>query len=206
MTHPLDAQSYLNNLAKDLRPKPKALPKLVGIAGKAGTGKDTLADFLVYRHGYIKYAFADPIKNMVSSMLGLPTAYWLDRDWKEAELIGLGTSPRKLAQTLGTEWGRDVEKGIWLKLFTREWETRYKNIPQGVVISDIRFDNEAKLCRSLGGCVVNLTRPGAAAVATHSSEAGIRRNKRNVDIVNTGTIREYQEAAEAALASWSIRG
>lgn len=35
---------------------------IVGFAGRAGSGKDTSADFLVKNHGFVKVAFADEIK------------------------------------------------------------------------------------------------------------------------------------------------
>jgi hypothetical protein len=37
---------------------------LIGIAGVAGAGKDTTADFLVKNHGFVKVAFADPLKRI----------------------------------------------------------------------------------------------------------------------------------------------
>lgn len=35
---------------------------LIGLCGVAGAGKDTVADFLVKNHGFVKVALADPIK------------------------------------------------------------------------------------------------------------------------------------------------
>lgn len=37
---------------------------LIAISGRAGSGKDTAADFLVKNHGFVKVAFADPIKRV----------------------------------------------------------------------------------------------------------------------------------------------
>jgi cytidylate kinase len=44
---------------------------LIGICGKAGSGKDTIADHLVVNHGFQKYAFADPLKEIVK-VFGFP--------------------------------------------------------------------------------------------------------------------------------------
>jgi hypothetical protein len=46
---------------------------------------------------------------------------------------------------------------------------------RGIVIDDIRFDNEALLVRDMGGIVVEITRPNTSQMA-HASEAGIARN------------------------------
>ena len=35
---------------------------IIGIVGNKNVGKDTLADYLVKEKGFIKYAFADPLK------------------------------------------------------------------------------------------------------------------------------------------------
>jgi len=42
--------------------------RIVGIVGKAGSGKDSLADFLVRDHGFIKVALADLMKRIASSV------------------------------------------------------------------------------------------------------------------------------------------
>jgi hypothetical protein len=42
--------------------------KLIGIVGKAGSGKDTIADLLVRDHGFVKIALADPIKRCLRDL------------------------------------------------------------------------------------------------------------------------------------------
>jgi hypothetical protein len=37
---------------------------IVGLCGQAGAGKDTVADFLVKNHGFVKVALADPLKRI----------------------------------------------------------------------------------------------------------------------------------------------
>ena len=44
---------------------------LVGITGKAGSGKDTVGDYLVKSHGFKKIALADPIKRLVKDVFVL---------------------------------------------------------------------------------------------------------------------------------------
>lgn len=174
------------------------LPKLIGISGAAGTGKDTLADHLHYGYAYAKYAMAGPMKRMLAAMLQVPYQRWEDRDWKERPLI-CGKSPRQLAQTLGTEWGREaVHPDLWIALFRKEWE-RYKYIPTGVVISDVRFENEAKMIRELGGVVIIVKREAAGKVAKHKSEMGLRKNTADITIYNDKSIEAYVEAALLAL-------
>lgn len=142
-------------------------PKVIGLAGKAGAGKDTVADHLVLNHGYVKYSLAAALKAGLNAMFGFTPEQWNDREWKETVIPWLGKSPRQLAQTLGTEWGRNaVRDDLWLLLAQRFIEQS----DQRVVIADVRFENEAMLVRNLGGKVWQIQRPDVAAVATHASE------------------------------------
>jgi hypothetical protein len=138
---------------------------LVGLCGPAGCGKDTVASFMVQR-GFHRYALAQPIKSMVSLMLSQPLERWEDREWKEAPIPWLGRSPRQLAQTLGTEWGREhVDPDLWLKLGMQRWElVKYSALPR-LVITDIRFVNEAQAVINAGGTVWKVLREGIAALS-----------------------------------------
>jgi hypothetical protein len=42
--------------------KGSSILNIIGIAGRAGAGKDTVADILVREHGFVKIALADPLK------------------------------------------------------------------------------------------------------------------------------------------------
>ena len=44
--------------------------KLLGICGKAGSGKDTAAAYLIEKHGFVKLAFADPLKRFAKGVFG----------------------------------------------------------------------------------------------------------------------------------------
>ena len=143
-------------------------PSLVGICGAAGCGKDTLAGLLVEAEGYTQYRMADPLKNMLTH-IGIPLSTWENHKAKETALPWLGKSPRYLAQTLGTEWGRDlVDPDLWTLLA----EMFYYGCGTKVVISDIRYPNEAEWLKNMGGVLVRITRKTAHPVdnATHRSE------------------------------------
>lgn len=163
------------------------MKQIIGITGKAGSGKDTVADYLVARHNFVKVSFAQPLKDGLCAMFGWSQEQLLDRVWKESALEGIGKSPRELMQTLGTEWGRDlVHKELWLMLARQRIEASEKS----VVISDLRFDNEAELIRSLGGQVIHLTRPQTTEVAAHSSERPVTAISVDKVVVNSGSTTE----------------
>ena len=80
--------------------------QLIGLTGRAGCGKDTIASFLCEAHGFVQIALADPLRDGLKAMLGVTDEQLHRRDLKEAPIDWIGRSPRELLQTLGTEWGR----------------------------------------------------------------------------------------------------
>lgn len=163
---------------------------LIGLAGLARSGKDTAARYLAAHLTLISYAFADPLKQALASMFHL-TAAQLEGAEKEQPLPWLGKSPRELMQLLGTEWGRDlVHPHLWLLLAEQNLQllAEHDQAMKGVVIRDVRFDNEAEWIRSKGGVILHLSRPDAAAVAQHSSESGVTKGLGDYLIRNDGAL------------------
>ena len=62
----------------------------------------------------------------------------------------------------------------------------------GMVVCDVRYDNEAEWVRNLGGLVIHVERPDASAVNPHSSESGVTKLPGDMTIVNTGTLGDLQ--------------
>ena len=169
---------------------------LIGLTGAAGCGKDTLADWLVENFDVTKISLAEPIKEGLNAMLGFGPVHWNDRDWKERPLNGLGVSPRVLAQTLGTEWGRNHSEDFWLNVLFRRWEKLGHPL---TVVPDVRFDNEAKSVIDRGGIVIKIERESAANIAAHSSEAGISPEYISATVPNDSSISEFTETALRAI-------
>ena len=163
---------------------------IIGIYSPAAqSGKTTVATFLQER-GYCRLPFAQPMRDMLSSMLSHLgyseelIAHHLNVD-KEAVLPELGVSARHLLRTLGTEWGREcVSPTVWLDVWLAK--ARRKSF---VVVDDVRFTNEAELIHTLGGEVWRITRPGVVRTTGHASEGGLDTwTKFTCDIVNSGSI------------------
>ena len=168
--------------------------KLIGLAGKAGAGKDTVADYLWEKEGAIKVAFADALRAAACSIFGLGQCNFLDRDLKEAEVEYWGMTPRRMLQLLGTEATKPVfGDNIWLK----RWFLSYSAVrdTDHVVVPDVRFDVEADAIRNLGGTIIHIARPGArlsGATGEHSSEAGIELRDGDMYLSNSGSVEELR--------------
>jgi hypothetical protein len=152
---------------------------LIGLCGPAGAGKNTVAEFLVDSDGctFRQIAFADPLYQCISTITGLSIGRLQDRAVKEAVIPWLGKSPRQMLQSMGTEWGRNsVHDEIWIRIALERAKPELA-AGRGVVITDVRFDNEAQAIIDAGGEVWRVVRPGwrclDAASAAHSSEAGV---------------------------------
>lgn len=119
--------------------------KLIGLSGPAGVGKDTIADYLVETHGFVKFSFADALYREVAEAFGLTVAFLQDRTKKEAEQEALQywycrnhefqrvmysmlsgplakkypldwwCSPRQILQWWGTEYRRKQDPDYWVK-------------------------------------------------------------------------------------------
>lgn len=165
---------------------------VVGLCGKARSGKDTAARMLA---GHLTNSVGSVhIKSMASTMKGMllqlfesaappgenPMTHCLaciQGELKEEEHPLLGKSPRQLMQTLGTEWGRGtVREDVWIRVMEnkiqREAFDAKQNGEEGqlvVIIPDIRYNNEAALC----DVIVKITREDAPEVSAHTSEAGL---------------------------------
>lgn len=162
--------------------------KLIGLVGRARVGKDTSATYLADKYRLLPYAFALPVKEMLEPVFG-DLFYSGDR---EQPIEWLGKSPRQLMQTLGTDWGRDlIHPDLWVLLAHQQW----KKLPgsAGMVATDVRFSNEAEWVLREGGTLIEIVRPGAELVNSHSSEQADLSHLCDYRIENTGTIEQLHE-------------
>ena len=172
--------------------------RIIGFTGPAGAGKDLAASMVPGGH---RIAFADPLYQGLSVMLGIDEAVLRDRSVKERPFREFGASPRQLLQTLGTEWGRQmVCHDIWLRVASLRWMQAAGEGASVIVVPDVRFENEARQIRSEGGEVWMIHRPGVEPVAAHSSEAGLPLKLIDRLIVNDGTVDQLRERVEATFS------
>jgi hypothetical protein len=149
---------------------------LVGIIGPKESGKSTLALQLCEHQGFKRMRFADTLKEMLVCFFrgqGCPeTRAWdmVDGELKEVETPYLeGRTPRWAMQSLGTEWGRRlIADQLWVNVWRRSVEKALAANDK-IVVDDVRFANEAKVIKELGGTLVRLERDGCVP-GTHASE------------------------------------
>lgn len=170
--------------------------KLIGLTGLPRAGKNLFATHLVENHGYVELSFAAPLKAASAVLLGMELwqmngEHNFDR---EAILPEWGFSTRDFLQRFGTEAMRNnFGQDFWLKhMHARIRAERLKPLSR-IVITDVRFENEASLVRQLGGKIIEITRNGTVRSA-HPSDRGVMAD---VYVPNSGTKMELWEHADA---------
>jgi hypothetical protein len=155
--------------------------RILGIAGLAGSGKDTVANMLRRHFTVAHLSFADPLKQFCGELFGWDhaTLYGSSEkrnapDPRYVRADGELLTPRYALQTLGTEWGRNCYPNIWVDYGVRRAAQHLEKDPRCLVVfTDCRFTNEAEAIRSAGGDVLFISRREAGlkgAAGVHSSE------------------------------------
>lgn len=96
------------------------MKKILGLAAKARSGKDTAASILLTHPQVAAYALADPLKAGCQALFALTPEQTWDDTAKEKMLTAWGRSPREFFQLVGTEWMRAHDSLHWLKRADRE--------------------------------------------------------------------------------------
>jgi len=175
--------------------------QIIGITGKARSGKDTIANIIETENRTRKISFAAPIKEAFRAVFGWHPDSYPDR--KEQRIPGFNFTPREAMQTLGTEWGRNLQSDLWLKIAQRKIDSarEQQNYFKYIVITDVRFDNEAFLIRKNGGIIIEVTRNDREHVAAHSSEDGLSFEAADFTIFNDGSLNELKDNVFKVLTS-----
>lgn len=144
---------------------------IVGMSGAAGSGKDTAAKALLDCLDYRKGSFAMKLKMALNAIFEWRMEDWDSLEWKETpQAVCYGKTPRELAQSLGTDWGRDmVNMNLWVDAVVRSLHPTER-----AVFTDVRFPNEAEAIRNAGGILIHITcvdRPTGTVSDAHESES-----------------------------------
>ena len=194
-------------------PEWKAPPnvRIIGLGHKKGSGKDATADILEQvamskGQKVIRLAFADTLKAVVGILFGLSSEQLTTQEGKATVDPFWGVTPRQMLQWVGTDCCRNVlHPKIWITILLRNLQQSIE-LDQDtlVLITDVRFPDEADAIRDWGGTLWRIDRPcvleaeAQAETPPHVSETALD-DYQNWDafILNDGTLDDLRTAVLA---------
>ena len=177
---------------------------IIGLSGYAQSGKDTVANILVNQYGYQRVAFADKIREFLYKTnpdliynagwgeASVPLKSIIDMyGWDKAKQ---SENIRTLLQNVGVAARNVFGDDFWIKQALAP-AMKYKNI----VVTDVRFENEANIIKHFDGQIWRVKRLGVTAVNAHVSETEMDNYKVDQIFVNNGTIEDLSATVKARM-------
>lgn len=140
---------------------------ILGVTGLIGSGKDTIADYLVTEYGFKRLSFAASLKDAVAAVFNwdremLEGTTKQSRKWREqvdpwwAERLQMPhLTPRWVLQYWGTDVFRNhFHTDIWVASV----ENKLRQSKDDIVITDCRFANEVNAIKNAGGTTCRVFR------------------------------------------------
>ncbi|MEU7570297.1 hypothetical protein [Micromonospora sp. NPDC049240] len=177
---------------------------IIGMVGRQRAGKDTVAARLIEEHGYVRYSFADNVRRAAEALDPIVTfsgrrlsevlAFhrYLRPDSNPWELAKEEPEVRRLLQRLGTEAIRAMDENFWVRQLIGQIEAEARP----VVVTDVRFPNEAAAIERLGGWLVRVIRPGQDSGDLHVSETAMDGWHTTYEVINDSTLEHLHALAD----------
>jgi len=132
---------------------------LIALLGVRGSGKSTIANYLVDNYKFTSLSFAEKLKQVVSIAfdinLELLEGNSLEsRIYRETQNEFWGMTPRQMLETVGTKlFRKGISEDFWIKIVEKKIINLLNN-GENVVISDLRFVNEWEMLKKYNVKVV----------------------------------------------------
>ena len=191
---------------------------IIGISGKAGSGKDTAAKMLevLYANPDISYEdfankryknfadiqivhFADSLKETAQVLFRIGEWETNTQEGKKTTINWIGKTVRELLQGIGQGLRDAIDFDLWVKILfanTEDWSN--------YIIADVRYPNEVKAIKERNGILLRIDRKGAGA-GNHSSETALDDYKEwDVHIENNGSIEDLFETMRIFTKNYPI--
>lgn len=170
--------------------------RIIGFTGLKGSGKSEAAQALY--DNAIQINFADALKEMFKELTTFHALYGPSEVRNNTFIKGTQITVRMALQKVGVAM-RELDEDFWVKL----WKARMDNVratyPLNPIVykywtvADVRFPNEARAIRDMGGCIIRVVRGKLISDDTHQSEIPLSDMYVDVVIFNDGTKKELHD-------------
>lgn len=184
---------------------------LIGLTGRAQSGKDTVGNHLRDTYGYQTLAVATPIKQAAYALNPIIEPHGstpvrlcevIDRlGWEGAKKH---PEVRRILQYIGVEAGRDIHGDtLWIDHLDRRF--RAVGTPT-VAVTDVRFPDEIAWVKSNSGIIVHVERPDLQADVITTTNAAHVSETHTLDhdhlIVNDATLDQLYAQVDDLVSTW----
>lgn len=170
---------------------------IIGLSGYARSGKDTVAKVLIENYGYQRVAFADPIRDLLLEMNPLlSSGHHISSRLSEYgwDVTKSDQEVRRLLQSLGVGARKVLGEDVWITKALRSFNS------ENIVVTDVRFENEAHSLRLLGAQIWRIERPGVKAVNNHLSENRLDNCEFDQYFFNNSTIEDLEFSVKLCMS------
>lgn len=178
---------------------------IIGLGYKKQQGKDTFAHYLrteMLRHGVsVKcMSFAQPLKAFCRGVFGLSSRQTDGTDEEKNSFAvgqdnpvkpGHALTARQVLQEVGVRM-KEPFPGIWAWALMQKAERSTDDV---VIVTDVRFPEEANMIRRAGGMLFEVFRPDSVSTDSHVSETAMADFEWDRVIVNDGDLVDLMQKA-----------
>lgn len=177
----------------------------IALVGKMRAGKDQLASYLIDKHNFKKFAFADGITEIIEK-------YYPNESKKG--------KPRHHYQHIGQAL-RELDTEVWINyLYQRVAEYEKECGPSNIIITDVRQENEVESLKAHGYLVIKVSCDDEIRIKRiiesgdnfspesflHDTERQVDKAVPHIEIRNEGTLQELYLHAEGIIKYYHIWG
>jgi hypothetical protein len=160
-------------------------PKIIGLAGRARSGKDTVATLFGKTHRVVR--FAQPIKDAVKALYGWSDVA-METDIKDVVDPHWGVSPRSAMVHMAQTTRLFVANDFFVRRLFDSWEG------DTIVIPDVRYKHEVDAIHARGGITIKITREG---IHKHDIEFTVDELETTYQITNNGSLDDLRRQIDS---------
>jgi len=147
----------------------------IAFVGKAGSGKTTLAMYLVRSRGFKRLSFATALKKIAQDII-----FWRPLDKRR---------DRRFLQCLGEDARQFIGADVWIRWFDWSLKQLENDFVENIVVDDCRYLNEAQYLKDNGFVLIRVFGREAPDMPEHISETELEKISVDFQIDNGGSLR-----------------